>query len=174
MTLQWENKPTIIALEANLDQLLQTFTELATSVNAILSTLSSGLNAVKIFLVDDINPLLLALEFILDQMLIVIENFKDTGMYVLSMYPSKETHSRWYRGNRTEKILFRDLLPGFAKDEVDEQGNKKPRTPESDRADGAGFYILQQKDAFEYTFRVESDSTAAQRGADAIADFLIK
>ncbi len=35
-------------------------------------------------------------------------------------------------------------------------------------------YLSQQKAAFEYTFLVEPDTTAAQRGADAIADFLNK
>jgi CDP-glycerol glycerophosphotransferase (TagB/SpsB family) len=35
-------------------------------------------------------------------------------------------------------------------------------------------YLSQQKAAFEYTFHVEPDTTAAQRGATAIADFLNK
>ncbi len=33
-------------------------------------------------------------------------------------------------------------------------------------------FLPRQKQAFAYTFRAETDSTAAQRGADAIADFL--
>jgi hypothetical protein len=35
-------------------------------------------------------------------------------------------------------------------------------------------YLSQQKAAFEYTFHVEPDTTAAKRGAEAIADFLIQ
>ncbi len=34
-------------------------------------------------------------------------------------------------------------------------------------------YLPEQQQAFAYTFRMERDSTAAQRGADAIADFLL-
>ena len=34
-------------------------------------------------------------------------------------------------------------------------------------------FLSKQREAFTYTFRVEGDSTAAERGADAIARFLI-
>ena len=137
----WQKKPTEALLENDLDQLFKVFKELADSVNSILDIASSALAGSKAFLTDTINPLLLAIQFILDQMLNVINNLRNTGVHIISLYPSEEVHSLWRR-NQTEKILLRDVLPGFS--------------PE----DTTGFYLLNRDDTlgkFVESFDDESD-----------------
>lgn len=149
--LKWESQPDDeFFIIDEIDQLFDVFGEMADSLGSILDSAQGGLEAVKTFVIDDINPLILAILFIIDQMISVIQNLNNSGVHMLTMYPSEDTHSVW-RNSQSAKILYRDLLPGFDDDD--------PR----------GFHILNRDDAFSYF--VDSFDDAADPDNPAAVQF---
>ena len=102
---QWQTRKLSISLPGEIDKILKTYDELASKTTGVLEFVKSGLTAAKVFLTDGVNPLLLALAYVLDQILNVIDNIKNTGVYMLGMYPNEATNSQF--------IEYRKVIPGF-------------------------------------------------------------
>lgn len=148
--LKWESKPTEAILETSLQQLMDSFTEISESIGGVLDGLSAGLSAAKILVSNDINPAILALTFILDQMIQVVVDLKNSGIYLMSIYPSAEVHTSSWKHNEAGFVLYKDIFPGF------------------DDGDGAGFFILNTEDIFKKfleSFDDENDLDRPPTGA---------
>lgn len=101
---KWQETKFEISLPDELQSLFDVFTGLVGGLGDVLKITKDGLNLVKTFLANDLNPLLLLLKFIVDQLISVVQNIKESGVYIIAIWPEPSIG---------KFIKYKDIFPGF-------------------------------------------------------------
>jgi len=82
-----------VGLPADIEQLLDSFNTGTSKLIATTEIISDVLNVIKYFLVNDLNPIVTAISFLVDQIISFMNSIKNSGVYILIIYPSHEMNS---------------------------------------------------------------------------------